>query len=166
MSTTDRPSVTDNASAEAERRWGDRRTSDRLPIDWLDEGMASGFVLGAQWAAGRAETTTTPTEDAAGIDRAEVRRVLENEFWPFLAHDPHDPDRFWGLAVDAVMGLLATARTRPTAPAELLPAESIALTVALAQVRRGDEPDPNTAAMCVLALARLAGRHDWTEDDQ
>ena len=50
--------------------------------------------------------------------------------------------------------------------AELLPAESIALTVALAQVRRGDEPDPNTAAMCVLALARLAGRHDWTEADQ
>ena len=46
---------------------------------------------------------------------------------------------------------------------ELLPAESIALTVALAQVQRGDEPDPNTAAMCVLALARLAGRHDWTE---
>ena len=41
--------------------------------------------------------------------------------------------------------------------------DTVALTVALAQVRRGDEPDPNTAAMCVLALARLAGRHDWTE---
>ena len=53
--------------------------------------------------------------------------------------------------------------TNQPEPAELLPAESIALTVALAQVRRGDEPDPNTAAMCVLALARLAGRHDWTE---
>ena len=105
--------ITDNARAEAERRWGDRRAFDLLPIDWLNEGMASGFVLGAQWAAGRAETTTTTTtttEEAAGIDRAEVRRVLENEFWPFLAHDPHDPDRFWGLAVDAVMGLLATAR--------------------------------------------------------
>ena len=24
-------------------------------MDWLDEGMASGFVLGAQWAADRAE---------------------------------------------------------------------------------------------------------------
>ena len=58
----------------------------------------------------RAETTTTTAEEAAGIDRAEVRRVLENEFRSFLAHDPHDPDRFWGLAVDAVMGLLATAR--------------------------------------------------------
>lgn len=50
MTPADRPSVTDAARTEAERRWGDRRTSDRLPIDWLDEGMASGFVLGAQWA--------------------------------------------------------------------------------------------------------------------
>ena len=60
-----RPSVTDDARAEADRRWGDRRTSDRLPMDWLDEGMASGFVLGAQWAAGRAETTTEATERIA-----------------------------------------------------------------------------------------------------
>lgn len=47
---------------------------------------------------------------------------------------------------------------------DLLPAESIALTVALAQVQRGDEPDPNVAALCVLALARIAGRHDWTKE--
>ncbi len=46
----------------------------------------------------------------------------------------------------------------------LLPAESIALTVALAQVRRGDAADPNVGAMCVLALARLAGKYDWTEE--
>ena len=112
-------------------------------------------------------STTATTEGMAGIDRAKVRRVLENAFWPFLAHDPHDPDQFWGLAVDAIMGLLASRpMTNQPEPAELLPAESIALTVALAQVRRGDEPDPNTAAMCVLALARLAGRHDWTEADQ
>ena len=54
----DRQTIADDARAEAARRWGDRRTSDRLPIDWLDDGMASGFVLGAQWAAARAETTT------------------------------------------------------------------------------------------------------------
>ena len=60
---TDRPSVTDDARAEAARRWGDRRTSDRLPVDWLDEGMASGFVLGAQWAAARAETTAETTTE-------------------------------------------------------------------------------------------------------
>ena len=59
--------------------------------------------------------TTTTTEDMAGIDRAEVRRVLENEFWPFLAHDPHDPELFWGQAVDAVMRAAARAETT-TAP--------------------------------------------------
>lgn len=48
--------------------------------------------------------------------------------------------------------------------AELLPAENMALTVALAQVLRGDDPTPNIAAVCVLALGRLTGRHDWTEE--
>lgn len=47
---------------------------------------------------------------------------------------------------------------------ELLPAESAALTVALAQITRGEDPWPNMAAMCVLALARLMGRHDWTAE--
>lgn len=45
----------------------------------------------------------------------------------------------------------------------LLPAESMALSVALAQVLRGEDPAPNTAMVCVLALARLTGRHDWRE---
>jgi hypothetical protein len=44
----------------------------------------------------------------------------------------------------------------------LLPAEAIALTVALAQVMRGEVPPPNTATLCVLALARLTGKYDWT----
>lgn len=44
----------------------------------------------------------------------------------------------------------------------LIPTESIALTVALDQVLRGDTPTPNVAAVCVLALARIDGRHDWT----
>lgn len=48
---------------------------------------------------------------------------------------------------------------------ELLPIENMALTVALAQVLRGDDPPPNTAATCVLALARLTGRHDWTDTE-
>lgn len=50
-------------------------------------------------------------------------------------------------------------------PAELLPAESICLTTGLAQVLRGDDVLPATAMMCVLALARIAGRHDWTAED-
>ena len=45
---------------------------------------------------------------------------------------------------------------------DLLPIESMALTVALAQVLRGDDPAPNTAATCVLALARVMGMHDWS----
>jgi len=49
---------------------------------------------------------------------------------------------------------------------DLLPAESIALTVALAIVLRGDPVPPNMASMCVLALARLTGKHDWTDEDQ
>lgn len=48
--------------------------------------------------------------------------------------------------------------------AELLPAESCALAVALAQVLRGETPGPNTTHVCVLALARLAGKHDWTNE--
>lgn len=39
----------------------------------------------------------------------------------------------------------------------LWPAEKMALTVARSQVARGAEVDPNVAAVCVMALARLAG---------
>ena len=38
--------------------------------------------------------------------RDEVTRVLKDAFWPFLAHDPADPERFWGQATDAVLALL------------------------------------------------------------
>ena len=55
--------------------------------------------------------------------------------------------------------------TEPKTIEELLmPAEKIALTMALARALRGEEPLPNTATMCVLALARLAGKHDWTKE--
>ena len=47
---------------------------------------------------------------------------------------------------------------------ELLPAESMALTIALAQTQRGDPVYPTTAAMCVLALARITGRYDYTTE--
>lgn len=46
----------------------------------------------------------------------------------------------------------------------LTPAESIALTAALTRTQRGETLPPNTATVCVLALARITGRHDWTED--
>lgn len=44
---------------------------------------------------------------------------------------------------------------------DLLPPESMALTVGLAQVLRGEPPADNIAILCVLALARLDGRYDW-----
>lgn len=48
---------------------------------------------------------------------------------------------------------------------KLLPVESMALTVGLAQVLRGDAPTPGVASTCILALARLAGLHDHTTDE-
>ena len=48
---------------------------------------------------------------------------------------------------------------------DLLPAESMALTVALAQVRRGESPAPNIATACVLALGRVVGRYDWIQEE-
>ena len=49
--------------------------------------------------------------------------------------------------------------------AQLHPVESFSLTVGLAQVLRGEEPSPNIAVACILTLARLANRHDWTAED-
>jgi hypothetical protein len=44
----------------------------------------------------------------------------------------------------------------------LLPAESMAVTVA-ARYANGGEPLPeNVTAMCALALLRLLGKYDWT----
>jgi len=44
------------------------------------------------------------------------------------------------------------------AEAALEPAESIALSVAWAQVQRGEHPSSNVAVVCVATLARLTGR--------
>lgn len=49
--------------------------------------------------------------------------------------------------------------------ADLLPAENMALTVALAQVQRGEVPTDNVSVVCVLALARITGKYDYTEED-
>ncbi len=52
---------------------------------------------------------------------------------------------------------------------KLLPAESMALSVGLSQVLRGEPPTTNVASVCILALSRVTGRHDWTacpQDEQ
>jgi hypothetical protein len=48
--------------------------------------------------------------------------------------------------------------------ATLHPAENMALTVARAQLARGENPPPNTTAMLVAALDRISGVSDWTLD--
>lgn len=48
---------------------------------------------------------------------------------------------------------------------ELIPAESLALTVALGQLHRGEQITENVAVVCVLALGRLAGRVSYDPDD-
>ena len=42
----------------------------------------------------------------------------------------------------------------------LEPAENMALTIALAQIRRGDEVPPNTTACLIFALARICRGDD------
>ena len=48
-------------------------------------------------------------------------------------------------------------------PVTLLPAEHVALTVASAQVRRGENPGINTTAMLVATLERLERGAGWHE---
>lgn len=53
--------VREKARDESTRRWGHRKPFDENPpnhgpMDWLDDGMAAGFVLGAMWQAGRTLT--------------------------------------------------------------------------------------------------------------
>lgn len=43
--------LTERARAEAERRWPQHASELRTSTQWLNEGMASGFVLGALWRA-------------------------------------------------------------------------------------------------------------------
>ena len=95
MTAADRPSVTDNARAEAEKRWprlyGPEETL-TYPREAVREHTRGGFVAGykAGWAAGRAETTTATTEDAeevlhgagwfarADLDPRDLRGILRD----------------------------------------------------------------------------------------
>lgn len=38
--------------------------------------------------------------------RGELKRLLDSEFGPFLAHSPFNPERFWGGAADAILAAL------------------------------------------------------------
>src|SRR5690625_2884670 len=56
----------DDARAEAQRRWPSYPT---VGFSGADDRQAA-FVAGAEWAAGRAETTTATTEQAARVLRS------------------------------------------------------------------------------------------------
>ena len=64
--TTD--NFTEAARAEAERRWPRVARRNKTADEWLDEGMASGFVLGAQWSAAQ-EPSDAEVEDVKDIMR-------------------------------------------------------------------------------------------------
>lgn len=73
-----------------------------------------------------------------------------------------------GYGVDATALSLAQRVVRAARAEEggvdLLPEENISLTVGLSQIRRGDTVMENIAAMCVLALGRITGRFDYTQE--
>jgi hypothetical protein len=48
----------------------------------------------------------------------------------------------------------------------LLPAESMAFTVAKAQAEHGDRISPNVAVVLVMALDRLVHGNDWTAGER
>ena len=70
------------ARAEAARRWpntGPAPTTAPLALAWHDSGMASGFVLGAQWARSNTVVTDEMVERGLKISREFPRkRGLDN----------------------------------------------------------------------------------------
>lgn len=48
----------------------------------------------------------------------------------------------------------------------LLPGEKIALTVANAQASRGELPESNIATVCTLALLRILGKYDYSQEEE
>lgn len=49
---------------------------------------------------------------------------------------------------------------------DCLPAVKMSLTMALAQIERGDDVTPNVAAMCILALRDLLADRDQRDREQ
>ena len=103
VTTADRPSVTAAARAEADRRYIES------PLAPENEALADAFIEGAEWAAGRAETTTATDEDM--FEQAWEVIVRVRDAHPRTVDDAPTED-----IVDALIDarLLATARTRPT----------------------------------------------------
>lgn len=79
---------TDAARAEAERRWGYgplKPNSEMEASDWLDEGMSSGFVLGAQWQAEQ-----EPTEEQVEVMARMATEEVSGCDWESFGEDARD----------------------------------------------------------------------------
>lgn len=116
---------------------------DQLDVD--DEPLAAGETR--TWPPLTAEEVAELTAWARGTQGG--ARV-------WLEHDT---------ALTAAARILETRMAAALAQRIVLePAESLALQLGLAAVLEGrGAPPANTASMCILALARLTGRHDWTQ---
>jgi hypothetical protein len=97
----------------------------------------SGFI----WHGGMSDLTVTHDSEAVGEEVSvhcgeQERLVLDMDQWADLR----------------------TAAAMGAAGVLLLPAESMAITVARAQLERGDNPPLNTTAALLLTIDRLTGR--------
>jgi len=88
----------------------------------------------------------------SGIDLSALAEAAELAFTDSGWRQQRDDETRWVAyeAVRAVAPLIEAQATR------LEPWESMALTVATAQLNRGEEPTPNVAAVCIGALERIA----------
>ena len=70
-------------------------------------------------------TSLTPISLSSGArvkpSREELIALLYREFGAFLAHSPHNPERFWGQPADAVLALLP-GKTEQEVRADMLDA--------------------------------------------
>src|SRR5690625_1778888 len=112
-----RPSVTDDARAEAERRYpsdvADRGLT--YPTGAVREHSQAAFVAGAAWAAGRVEATTATVEDAARVlyESGTGFKLTKGKPWEELSESSRDSQRRLAQAL-ADARLLATRPTDTT----------------------------------------------------
>ena len=110
------------AKMEAARRWPSRNIRDPLPSDWLNEGMASGFVLGTQWALAQVEARVKPDREAVAraihgviVASAQTGRI------DIEVHDSVPSIEFERTIADSVLALLP-GKTEQEVRADMLDA--------------------------------------------
>lgn len=98
----------DDARAEAERLWPHGEYHDPLMRGAMREKQRA-FIAGAEWAAAHAKTTTA--EDVTRV-RAQIALLLTQHAQSVLAREGVFDFDETSERIDAILGLLATARTQ------------------------------------------------------